>query len=56
MADTQTTLEQPESLRDSIANAIEAAETPSTEEVTSQEAVETPKTRSEEHTSELQSH
>lgn len=39
----QTTLEQPESLRDSIANALEAAETPSTEEVTSQEAVETPK-------------
>lgn len=39
----QTTLEQPESLRDSIANAIEAAETPSTQEVTSQEAVETPK-------------
>ena len=40
----QNTLEQSESLRDSILNAVEAAETPTTEEVTSQEAVETPKT------------
>ena len=41
--DNQTTLEQPESLRDSIANALEAAETPNTQETTSQEASETPK-------------
>ena len=41
--ESQTTLEQPESLRDSIANALEAAETPNTQETTSQEASETPK-------------
>lgn len=39
----QTTLEQPESLRDTLLNAVEAVETPTTEETTSQEAVETPK-------------
>ena len=43
MDSQQTTLEQPESLRDTLLNAVEAVETPSTEEVTSQEAVETPK-------------
>lgn len=39
----QTTLEQPESLRDTLANAIEAVETPTEENTTSQEAVEAPK-------------
>ena len=39
----QTTLEQPESLRDVIENAVETVESPTTQETTSQEAVETPK-------------
>ena len=41
--DDQTTLEQPESLRDVIENAVETVESPTTQETTSQEAVETPK-------------
>jgi hypothetical protein len=41
--DDQTTLEQPESLRDVIENAVETVESPTTEETTSQEASETPK-------------
>jgi hypothetical protein len=41
--DNQTTLEQPESLRDVIENAVETVESPTTEETTSQEASETPK-------------
>ena len=43
MADIQTTLEQPESLRDTLINAVETVETPTTQETTSQEASETPK-------------
>ena len=39
----QTTLEQPESLRDVIENAVETVESPSTQETTSQEASESPK-------------
>jgi hypothetical protein len=41
--DNQTTLEQPESLRDVIENAVETVESPTTEETTSQEASESPK-------------
>ena len=41
--DNQTTLEQSESLRDVIENAVETVETPTTEETTSQEASESPK-------------
>lgn len=40
----QTTLEQSESLRDVIENAVETVETPSEEKVASQEATEAPKT------------
>lgn len=40
----QTTLEQPESLRDTLLNAVEAVETPTEENTTSQEAVKEPKT------------
>ena len=42
--DNQTTLEQPESLRDVIENAVETVETPTTENSASQEATEAPKT------------
>ena len=41
--DDQTTLEQPESLRDVIENAVETVESPTTQETTSQEASESPK-------------
>ena len=44
MAEAQTTLEQPESLRDLIENAVETVETPTQEISTSQEATEEPKT------------
>ena len=40
----QTTLEQSDSLRDVIENAVEAVEAPATEETTSKEAAESPKT------------
>ena len=50
MDNSQTTLDEPISLRDTIENAIDSSESQVAENTTSQEA------RSEEHTSELQSH